>query len=81
MTQVKNQDPGLRRCLEESDDTANDTIFDNRRRSGESYIAGGAALNELLGAARLSDDLDIYHDTAEAGAWCFSEDFVLIISR
>ena len=37
-----------------------------RVRSGERYIAGGAALNEMLAAPRLSHDLDLFHDTAEA---------------
>jgi hypothetical protein len=39
--------------------------------SGESYIAGGAALQEALAAARVSRDLDIFHDTDEAlaAAW------------
>ncbi len=41
-------------------------IADNRRRSGESYVAGGAALNALIGAPRVSEDLDIFHDTEEA---------------
>src|SRR5262245_31666386 len=41
-------------------------IAANRRRSGESYVAGGSALNALIGAPRLSDDIDIFHDTAEA---------------
>jgi hypothetical protein len=38
----------------------------NRVASGESYLAGGATLNELLAAPRLSRDLDIFHDTEEA---------------
>ena len=43
----------------------------NRIRSGESYVAGGAALNELIRAPRVSRDLDLFHDTAEAldAAW------------
>src|SRR5689334_7387283 len=41
-------------------------IADNRRKSGESYIAGGAALNALIRAPRLSRDVDIFHDTREA---------------
>jgi len=43
----------------------------NRLRSGESYVAGGAALNELLRAPRLSRDLDLFHDTeaALAASW------------
>jgi hypothetical protein len=38
----------------------------NRVASGESYLAGGATLNELLAAPRLSRDLDVFHDTDEA---------------
>ena len=38
----------------------------NRLQNGESYLAGAAALNELLGAPRLSRDLDVFHDTEEA---------------
>jgi hypothetical protein len=41
-------------------------IADNRIASGESYIAGGVALNELIGAERLSRDVDVFHDTEEA---------------
>jgi len=38
----------------------------NRIASGESYVAGGAALNELLEASRVSRDVDLFHDTDEA---------------
>jgi hypothetical protein len=38
----------------------------NRIASGESYVAGGVALNELIGAARVSRDIDLFHDTTEA---------------
>jgi hypothetical protein len=41
-------------------------LAENRIRSGESYVAGAAALNELLRAPRVSRDLDLFHDTAEA---------------
>ena len=46
-------------------------LADDRIRSGESYFAGGATLNELIGAPRLSRDLDIFHDTEEslAASW------------
>lgn len=40
----------------------------NREASGESYVAGGAALNELIQAARVSRDVDLFHDTNEAVA-------------
>lgn len=41
-------------------------IAANRMATGESYVAGGAALNEWLRAPRLSRDLDLFHDTEEA---------------
>jgi hypothetical protein len=37
-----------------------------RKRSGESYVAGGGALNEVVGGARRSRDVDLFHDTAAA---------------
>lgn len=45
-----------------------------RRQGGESYVAGGVALNELLGGARVSRDVDLFHDTAEALAVTWSRD-------
>jgi len=33
---------------------------------GERYVAGGAALNEILHAQRVSHDVDLFHDTREA---------------
>jgi len=46
-------------------------IARNRVASGESYVAGAVALNELLGAARVSRDIDLFHDTEAAvdAAW------------
>lgn len=46
-------------------------VAENRLASGESYLAGGAALNELIGGARLSRDIDLFHDTdaAVAASW------------
>ena len=41
-------------------------IATNRISSGESYVAGGVALNELVGASRISRDIDLFHDTSEA---------------
>ena len=41
-------------------------LADRRIASGESYVAGGAALNERLSTSRLSRDLDLFHDTEEA---------------
>ncbi len=41
-------------------------LAQNRLESGQSYLAGGAALNDLLLSPRLSRDLDLFHDTLEA---------------
>lgn len=41
-------------------------IAANRLASGESYVAGAAALNEVMAAPRLSRDLDLFHDTEAA---------------
>jgi hypothetical protein len=49
-------------------------LADNRIRSGESYVAGGGALNELLRAPRRSRDIDLFHDTEEALAASWSAD-------
>jgi hypothetical protein len=45
-----------------------------RIASGESYVAGGAALNTLLDAPRISQDLDLFHDTAAALAATWNAD-------
>ena len=41
-------------------------IAANRVQQGESYVAGGAALNLLAGGRRISRDIDLFHDTVEA---------------
>lgn len=41
-------------------------IAENRIASGESYVAGAAALNEVLAAPRISRDVDLFHDTDSA---------------
>ena len=38
-------------------------VADERKRSGESYVAGGGALNELLAGTRKSRDVDLFHDS------------------
>lgn len=43
-------------------------VAENRIAAGESYVAGGAALNELIAAPRVSRDIDVFHDTDEAVA-------------
>jgi hypothetical protein len=49
-------------------------LADTRIRGGESYVAGAAALNELLKAPRVSRDVDLFHDTEEALAWSWKTD-------
>jgi hypothetical protein len=49
-------------------------LAENRVRSGESYVAGGSALNEALRAPRLSRDLDLFHDTEDALAASWAAD-------
>ena len=41
-------------------------VASRRVSAGEAYLAGGAALGELVGGNRLSRDLDIFHDTESA---------------
>lgn len=41
-------------------------LADHRIASGESYVAGASALNELIAASRVSMDIDLFHDTDEA---------------
>jgi hypothetical protein len=55
-------------------------IADNRVANGESYVAGGVALNELLGAPRVSRDVDLFHDTDEALASTWESDRRLLES-
>jgi len=38
----------------------------HRTRQGDSYVAGGIAINESLAGTRLSRDVDVFHDTLEA---------------
>lgn len=49
-------------------------IARQRIASGESYVAGGAALNTVLHAPRISQDLDLFHDTAAALAATWNAD-------
>lgn len=55
-------------------------LADSRRASGASYVAGGVALTEALAAQRVSRDLDIFHDTAEAVASSWDADRALLLS-
>ncbi|MDP3717019.1 MAG: nucleotidyl transferase AbiEii/AbiGii toxin family protein [Acidobacteriota bacterium] len=49
-----------------------------RRAGGESYVAGGIALNVALEAHRLSRDLDLFHDSTEAVARSWDADRLLL---
>jgi hypothetical protein len=51
------------------------------RLDRESYVAGGVALNTQLAAARLSADVDLFHDTVEAVARTVTADSVLLESQ
>jgi len=53
----------------------------NRIRIGESYVAGGAALNEILRSPRQSHDLDLFHDTDEALAASWDSDRRLLLEE
>lgn len=53
-------------------------LAENRVASGESYVAGGAALNELLASSRISRDIDLFHDTDEALAASWRADRELL---
>jgi len=55
-------------------------LAQQRLDSGESYVAGGAALNELLGTPRVSRDIDLFHDTGEALAATSEADRELLVS-
>lgn len=49
-----------------------------RVERGESYVAGGVALNTLIEAARISRDIDLFHDTKEALAATWAADRELL---
>ena len=56
-------------------------LAESRIASGESYVAGGVALNELLAAPRLSRDLDLFHDTDESLRSSWARDRLLLVER
>lgn len=56
-------------------------LAENRLRSGESYVAGGAALNELLRAPRRSRDIDLFHDTEAALAASWKADHASLMEQ
>jgi hypothetical protein len=56
-------------------------LAENRIASGESYVAGGVALNELIAASRISRDIDLFHDTDEALAASWAADRLLLEAK
>jgi hypothetical protein len=56
------------------------TLAARRKAGGESYVAGGVALNCALATPRLSRDIDLFHDTAEALAVSWSQDRIALAS-
>ncbi len=56
-------------------------LAENRIASGESYVAGGVALNELIAASRRSADIDLFHDTDEALAASWHADRRLLEAK
>jgi hypothetical protein len=53
-------------------------LSERRMRSGESYVAGGVALNHVLQAPRLSQDIDLFHDTDQALLQSWQDDRELL---
>ncbi len=51
-----------------------------RKELGESYVAGGVALNQLISSARLSRDIDLFHDTEAALAAAWAGDRALLLA-
>lgn len=49
-------------------------LAERRVAAGERYVAGGVALGEALGSARISRDIDLFHDTTEAVAASWEAD-------
>ena len=56
-------------------------IAEQHIASGESYVAGGVALNTLTKAARVSRDIDLFHDSAEAVTTSWQADRKLLESH
>jgi len=56
-------------------------IARNRVAGGESYVAGGVALNQLIEGSRFSRDIDLFHDTSEAVIITWELDRKLLIEN
>jgi hypothetical protein len=53
-------------------------LAEQRKKRGDSYIAGGVALNQLLAAPRQSRDIHLFHDSREAVASTWNHDSALL---
>lgn len=49
-------------------------LAEQRKQRGESYVAGGGALNEVVAGLRRSRDIDLFHDTEAALVATWAED-------
>jgi len=56
-------------------------IAANRVERGDSYVAGGTALNLLAGGTRISRDIDIFHDTNAALDAAWAQDRALLAAN
>ena len=54
-------------------------LAEQRIASGESYVAGGAALGEATLSTRVSRDIDLFHDSGEALRLCWEADRDLLL--
>lgn len=56
-------------------------LAEARRERGDSYVAGGVALNELVGGLRRSHDVDLFHDTESAVAASWDADRAHLVAH
>ena len=56
-------------------------IASHRIASGESYVAGGAALSELISSSRVSRDIDLFHDSEAALDASWKEDRSVLLDQ
>lgn len=56
-------------------------LAQQRIAGGESYVAGGASLNELTAGSRISRDVDLFHDSQEALEKSWAADRALLESH
>ena len=56
-------------------------LDEHRKMSGEASVAGGLALNEVLGGGRDSRDVDVFHVTETALQTSWATDLTLLRSN